>query len=128
MTRVKRKGGTELDVFKGQEAKLNFAVFTILALLGPLTINELHKQIIRQKALNSLYYASLTKRLHCLTADEYIKEIKPKPDSNATTFILTNKAYLAVFLHLNSMQEILDKASEKNRAFLLLALMNSLSE
>lgn len=128
MTRANCRGGLELVVFKGREAKLNFAIFIALAVLGPLSINELHKQVSRQKGLSNLYYASLTKRLHCLTAEDYLKENKPKQGSKASIFTLTNKAHLAIFLHLNSMQDILDKSTEKKRALLLVALINALSE
>ena len=127
MTR-KKCTGSELSVFKGREARLNLAIFLALALLGPLTINELQKQVSRQKGLGGTYYASLTKRLRCLAAEEYVEEIQPKTGARAATYRLTNKAHLAIFFNANAIQEILDNASESKRAFLLLALMNSLTE
>ena len=69
---------------------------------------------------------SLTKRLHCLVNEQYLKE--KKVGSEAATYQLTNKALLAVFLDSNNMQEIFDKASEKKRAFLLLVLADSVLE
>jgi hypothetical protein len=125
MTRKKYKG-SELSVFKGREAKLNIAIFFILALSDPLNINELQKQVSKQRNLGGTYYASLTKRLRCLVADEYLKE--NKVGNKAATYQLTNKAYLAIFLGSNYMQEILDKASEKKRALLLLAFITSTAE
>ena len=118
--------GSELSVFKGIEAKLNLAIFFVLALSDPLTINELQKQVSRQKGLERTYYASLTKRLRSLVENEYLKE--NKVGNKAATYQLTNKAYLAIFLHSNKMQEILDKTTENQRAFLLLAFMNYLQE
>jgi hypothetical protein len=125
MTR-KKCMGSELSVFKGREAKLNLAIFFILALSDPLTITELQKQVSKDRKLEGTYYASLTKRLRALVDDEYLKE--NKIGSKAATYQLSNKAYLAMFLDSNSIQEILDKASEKRRAFLLLTLINSIQE
>jgi len=122
MTR-KKCMGSELSVFKGREAKLNLAIFLILALSDPLTVTELQKQVSKQKGLEGTYYASLTKRLRCLVDDDYLKE--NKASSIAATYQLTNKTLLAIFLDSNSMQEILHKASEQKRAFLLLVLMNA---
>ena len=117
---------SELSVFKGRAAKLNLAIFLILGLSDPLTIKELQKQLSKDKKLEGTYYASLTKRLRCLVGDEYLKE--NKIGNKSATYQLTFKAYLAMFLDSNSKQEILDKASEKKRAFLLLALVNSMQE
>ena len=126
MTR-KKCMGSELSVFKGVEAKLNFAIFLILAVSDyPLKITELLRLLSKQREFSGIYYASLTKRLRCLVNEEYLKE--NKVGSEAATYQLTNKALLAVFLDSNNMQEILDKASEKKRAFLLLALANSVLE
>lgn len=122
MTR-KKCVGCELSVFKGREGKLNLAIFLILALSDPLPIKKLHKQLSNDPKLEGTYYSSLTKRLHCLVDEEYL--IENKVGRQAATYQLTNKALLAMFLDANSMQEILDKASEKKRAFLLLALVNS---
>jgi DNA-directed RNA polymerase len=126
MTR-KKCMGSELSVFMGVEAKLNLAIFLILAVSDyPLKITELLKLLSKQKEVSGTYYASLTKRLRCLVNDEYLKE--NKVGSEVATYQLTNKALLAMFLDSNNMQEILDKASEKKRAFLLLALANSVLE
>ena len=126
MTR-KKCMGSELSVFMGVEAKLNFAIFLILAVSDyPLKNTELLKLLNKQKKSNDTYHASLTKRLRCLVNDEYLKE--NKVGREAATYGLTNKALLAMFLDSNNMQEILDKASEKKRGFLLLALANSIVE
>ncbi len=126
MTR-KKCMGSELSVFMGVEAKLNLAIFLILAVSDyPLKITELLKLLSKQREFSGTYYASLTKRLHCLVNEQYLKE--KKVGSEAATYQLTNKALLAVFLDSNNMQEIFDKASEKKRAFLLLVLADSVLE
>ena len=116
--------GSELSVFKGVEAKLNLAIFLILALSDyPLKITELLKQLGKQRELSGVYYASLTKRLRALVKEEYL--VEHKEARKAATYQLTNKALLAMFLDSNKMQKVLDKASEEKRGFLLLALINS---
>ena len=126
MTR-KKCMGSELSVFMGVEAKLNFAIFLILAVSNyPLKNTELLKLLNKQKKSNDTYYGSITKRLRCLVNEEYLKE--NKVGSEAATYQLTNKALLAMLWNSNNMQEILDKASEKKRGFLLLALANSILE
>jgi hypothetical protein len=126
MTR-KKCMGSELSVFMGVEAKLNFAIFLILAVSDyPLKNTELLKLLNKQKKSNDTYYGSITKRLRCLVNEEYLKE--NKVGSEAATYQLTNKALLAMLWNSNNMQEILDKASEKKRGFLLLALANSILE
>ncbi len=126
MTR-KKCIGSELSVFMGVEAKMNFAIFLILAVSDyPLKNTELLKLLNKQKKPSDTYYGSITKRLRCLVNEEYLKE--KKVGSEAATYQLTNKALLAMLWDSNNMQEILDKASEKKRGFLLLALANSIYE
>jgi len=47
----KRKRG-RISVFKGREAKLNFAIFHILALKDPQTIYDIHKEVKAKKGSN----------------------------------------------------------------------------
>ena len=76
MTR-KKCMGSELGVFMGVEAKLNFAIFLILAMSDyPLKNTELLKLLNKQKKSNDTYYGSITKRLRCLANEEYLKENK----------------------------------------------------
>ncbi len=124
MARKKCKG-TELAVFKGREAKLNRAIFEILA-ESLQTISNLQKQLSKQKGLSGVYYASLTKRIHVLKETGYIKEIKPT-GYKASAYALRVKAYLATFLNSNSMQDVLDVATDEKAAIILLALLNVVS-
>src|SRR5450759_4007485 len=103
MTR-KKCMGSELSVFKGREARLNLAIFTILALLGPLTINELQKQVSKEKGLGGIYYASMTKRMRWLVTYGYVEEIQPKEGSRAKTYQLTNKTMLSMIFNENGNQ------------------------
>jgi hypothetical protein len=126
MARKKCKG-IELSVFKGREARLNRAIFETLATKGPQTIKNLQKQISKQKGLTGTYYASLTKRIRCLEETGYITQVKPTPaGAKAATYGLRVKAYLATFLNSNSMQDLLDQATDAKAAIILLALLNAI--
>lgn len=126
MARKKAKG-TELSVFSGREARLNRAIFEILAKESPQLLKQLYKKVSKQKGLEETYYASLTKRLRCLKEAGYIAENKQKQPS-PTIYELRTKAYLAMFLEENSMQDILEQATDTQSALILLALLNAATQ
>ena len=117
---------TELEVFTDKAAKANLAIFVALIKETHQNSKQLLRQISKQKGLEELYYASLTKRLHCLQKTGYVREAKPtEPDSKSPTcYELRIKAYLAMFLKENSMQDILDQATDTQAALILLTLLN----
>ncbi|MEM2099680.1 MAG: hypothetical protein QXU99_08110 [Candidatus Bathyarchaeia archaeon] len=116
MTRKKSKG-TRLKVFSGREARLNRAIFEILAKESPQPLKQLYKKVSKQKGLEETYYASLTKRLRCLKEAGYIAETKQKHPS-PTIYELRTKAYHAMLLKENNMQDILDKATDTQAAII----------
>ncbi len=124
MARKKAKG-TELEVFRDRAGRANAAIFEVLARESPQTIKRILKQITRYEGLEETYYASLTKRLHALQQEEYAREVKESPEGQAS-YELRIKAYLSMVLRENSMQDIIDKATDTQRAFILLALLNVL--
>jgi len=117
---------TELEVFSDKAARANSAIFDVLAKGNPQTIKQLLKQINKHKGLEETYYASLTKRLHSLQEKGYIGEVKTAEEDSKSQkrYELRFKAYLAMFLKENSIQEILDLATDKQAAIALLALLN----
>ncbi len=119
--------GTKLDVFQDRAARANAAIFDILAKESPQTIKQLLKKIIKYEGLDETYYASLTKRLHNLTETGFIEEIKPNQKGMPASYQLCVKAILAMFLKDNSMQDILNQATDKQAARILLALLNVIS-
>ncbi|MEM2081498.1 MAG: hypothetical protein QW744_04415 [Candidatus Bathyarchaeia archaeon] len=125
MTRKKSKG-TRLKVFSGREARLNRAIFEILAKESPQPLKQLYKKVSKQKGLEETYYASLIKRLHCLKEVGYIAETKQKHPS-PTIYELRTKAYLAMFLEENSMEDILEQATDTQSALILMALLNAVT-
>jgi hypothetical protein len=117
----------ELDVFQGRSGRANAAIFDALARESPQNIKQLLKRITRYEGLEETYYASLTKRLRNLKEAEYLEETKQAQASakEPTFYQLTTKAFLAMFLRENSMQDIMDKATRNQRAYILLALLNA---
>jgi hypothetical protein len=125
MARKKLKG-TELSVFKGREARLNRAIFETLAAEGPQTISNLQKQISKYRGLRETYYASVSKRIRCLEETGYITQVKPNPEgTKAVAYELRPKAYLASFLNLTSMEDLLSQVTDAKAAIILLALINA---
>ncbi len=123
----KKSKGTELDVFSGRAGRANAAIIDVLAKETPQTIKQLLKKITKYEGLEETYYASLTKRLHNLTESGLIEEIKSTQKGAPASYGLCVKAYLAMFLKENSMQDIFDKATDTQAATILLALMNVFS-
>jgi DNA-binding PadR family transcriptional regulator len=112
-------------VLIGKAARANLAIFDALTKESPQNIKQLRKKVSKHKGLEETYYASLTKRLHRLQETGYVTVAKPTGEGAKTqTYELTIKAYLAAFLKENSMQDILDQATDTQAAFLLLTLLN----
>ena len=127
MARGKRKSG-RLQVFKGREAKLNYAIFHILALKGPLTIYDIHKTVKIRRRLKHLRYATVNKRVRALEESSYIKKIgvkKTKAGFEAAIYELTARAYLAVLLSQINMDRFLEEAEDDTVLSALAALSSA---
>ena len=100
----------KLQVFKGREAKLNKAIFTILAHKDPQTIYDIHKQVKVQRGLKYTRYATVNKRVRFLEELRYVDQAgirKTKAGFEATVYTLTDKAYLAMLLDSISLEDLL---------------------
>ena len=129
MAGKKRKGkGTELEVFSDRAGRANVAIFDALAKEKPQTIKHLLKQISKYEGLEETYYASLTKRLRSLQESSYVGEAKPAQEDSKgqASYELKMKAYLAMFLKENNIQDIIDQATDTQAAHILLVLLNVL--
>ncbi|MDI6847651.1 MAG: hypothetical protein QMD13_04160 [Candidatus Bathyarchaeia archaeon] len=114
MNKGERKGG-RLSVFKGREAKLNYAIFHVFALKGPQTIYDIHKEVKTRKRLRHIRYASVNKRVRSLEKSGYINKIgtkKTKAGFEASIYELTAKAYLAVLLSRINLDCFIEEAEE----------------
>jgi hypothetical protein len=128
VSRRKAKSG-KISVFKGREARLNKAIFHILALKDPLTIYGIHKEAKAQRGLRQTRYASVNKRVRFLEESGYIKKMgirKTKAGFQASIYELTTKAYLAILLNSISLNELLLKVDEATAQTVLAAFLESL--
>jgi len=127
-----KKRGAKLSVFKGREAKLNMAVFHILALKGPLTAYDLHKEVKAQKSLKHTKYTNVLRRIKALEESGYIekagtRKIKTHPHYQTNLYQLTPRAYLAILVNKTNLDEIIQKASRENILALIAALIQHTS-
>jgi len=63
-----------ISVFKGRKAKLNRAIFQILALKGPLAVYDICKLIKKQKLLRRKWYSVMNRRVRMLEQQDYIEK------------------------------------------------------
>jgi hypothetical protein len=112
----------KLQVFKGREAKLNKAIFHTLALKGPQTIYDIHKQVKANRGFRYMKYSSVNKRVRALEGSSYIKKMgnrKTKAGFEAQTYELKVKSYLALLLDSVSLEELLDRLDEDSGSAIL---------
>jgi predicted transcriptional regulator len=122
--RSKRNCG-RISVFKGREAKLNFAVFHVLALKGPQTIYDIHKELKAQKELRYIRYASVNKRVRLLKESGYINKIgekKTKAGFEASIYELTARSYLAILLNSINLDKLVKRVDEATASMILAAI------
>jgi hypothetical protein len=120
-----RKKGTELSVFKGREAKLSCAIFQTLALKGPQTIYDAHKQIKTYRGLKRTYYGNVNKRVRALEQTGYVKAVSiqnTKAGFEAAVYELTARAYLALMLNSINIDDLLNRMNEDIASEILAAL------
>jgi DNA-binding PadR family transcriptional regulator len=112
--RRKRKIG-RISVFKGQKAKLNHLIFEILALKGPQTIYDIHKEMKNRRGLKYVRYASISKRVRSLKESGYLekKRVKrTKAGFEAIIYEITSRAYLAIALNSINLDELVKQLDD----------------
>lgn len=124
MARKKGKG-TELHVFKGREARLNRAIFQILAFKGPQTIYNIHKKARTFRELRNIHYGNVNKRVRALEQTGYVKIVNvqsTKAGFEATVYELSAKAYLALMLDSISLENLLNRIDEDSATAIVAAI------
>jgi Fe2+ or Zn2+ uptake regulation protein len=119
-----------LSIFKGREAKLNYAIFQVLALKGPQTIYEMHKDLKAQKRFRYIRYATVNKRIKLLRESGYVNKIgvrKTKAGFEAAIYELTVRAYLALIVNRINMDYFIEKAEEDALLSALATLLSSIN-
>ena len=125
MAKEKRKRA-ELSVFKGREAKLNHAIFQILALKSPQTIYSIHKIVKTRRRLRHVRYASVNKRVRALQESGYIKKTgkkKTKAGFKASIYELTARAYLAILLNSINLDKLVMRVDEATASAILASII-----
>jgi DNA-binding Lrp family transcriptional regulator len=110
----KEKSG-RLQVFKGREAKLNRAIFHILALKGPQTIYEISKEVKTQKGLKNTKYTNVNRRVRTLEESGYLEKAgirSTQAGGQATLYQLTTRAHVALLLSQISPDTFTKEADE----------------
>jgi hypothetical protein len=114
---ARKSKGTELSVFKGREAKLNRAIFRILASCGPQTIYSIYKKIGTLRSLKRIRYSSVNKRVRLLELSGYIRKAGIKGTQagfEASIYELDTKTYIAIMLDSIDLENILSQLYEPN--------------
>jgi len=111
----RKKKTSSLSVFKGREAKLNKAIFHILALKGPQTIYDIHKEAKTQRKLRHTRYASVNKRVRALEVLGYVRKSgikETKAGFKASIYDLSIRTYLAIMFNSINLEELITKADD----------------
>lgn len=102
-------------VFKGRDARLNKAIFWILAQQSPLTIYDVWRRLRTQRDFAYIPYNTVNRRVRALEEHGYIEksgERKTKTGFAAVLYRLTARAYLAVLLDKIDIDDFIEKAPE----------------
>jgi len=112
---VTKNGKPTLSVFKGREAKLNRAIFLVLAQDGPLTAYDICRKVRTQKPLRHTRYSVVNRRVRSLEEAGYIEKTGPKKTRagfEAQLYQNTYRAYLAILVNRTNFSELIEKAEE----------------
>jgi len=102
-----------ISIFKGREARLNKAIFYIIARQDPLTIYEIWQKLRNQRDFTYIRYHIVNRRVRALEELGYIEksgERKTKTGFAAKLYQLTARAYLALLLDGIDSDKFVQKA------------------
>ena len=118
--------GLRLSAFKHRGAKLNRAIFQILAIKGPLTAYQVYKHIRERKEFEGKHYSVINRRIRKLQGQGYLKivgETRTKAGFQASLYELTAKAYLALLLKNINFETLLERINEQTALALIAELV-----
>jgi hypothetical protein len=122
-----KRQSVRVQVFKGREARLNRAIFQILAVKDPLTIYEVCKEVRALRHLKHTKYTNVNRRVRALESSGYLERTgirETQAGFKATLYQLSTKGYLALMLNQINIETILQKA-DKTTILSLLATLSS---
>ena len=103
----------KLQVFKGREAKLNKAIFTILSRKGPSTVYALLREIKKQRGFTDTRYGVVRRRVEALEKQDYLMIVgvaRTHVGSYAPVYQLTPRAELALALSRMNLDRFIKEA------------------
>jgi len=106
-----------VSVFKGRDARLNKAIFWILAQQSPLTIYDVWRRLRTQRDFAYIPYNTVNRRIRALEEQGYIEksgERKTKTGFAAILYQLTARAYLAILLDKIDLDNFIENAPESS--------------
>lgn len=126
MAKIKKKDG-RLSVFKGREAKLNHAIFQILASKGPMAIYEVSKEVSALRGLKHTKYTNVNRRMRTLEQARFLKKAgirKTRAGFESTLYELTVRGFASTTFSQTDMNEFIENA-EDEQVLELLAILAS---
>jgi hypothetical protein len=103
----------KLQVFKGREAKLNKAIFNILAHRDPQPVYVLLMEIRKQRGFAYTRYAVVRRRVEALEKQDYLMKVgveKTHVGSYAPVYQMTPRAELALTLSRTDLDKLIKEA------------------
>lgn len=104
-----------IAVFKGRDARLNKAIFWILAQQSPLTICDIWRKLRTQRDFAYIPYNTVNRRVRALEKHGFVEEIgrrRTKTGFMAVLYQLTARAYLAILLDKINLDNFIEKAPD----------------
>ena len=106
-----------ISIFTGREARLNKAIFWILAKQRPLTIYDIWQKLRNQRDFAYIPYNTVNRRVRALEEHGYVEkygERKTNTGFTAKLYQLTIRAYLAILLDKIDVDNFIEKAPENS--------------
>jgi len=106
-----------INIFKGREARLNKAVFWILAQKAPLTVYDIWRELRSQSDFTYIRYHIVNRRVRTLKEQGFIEKVgerETKTGFKAPLYQLAAGAYLAVVLEKIDINKFLTNASQED--------------
>jgi hypothetical protein len=105
-----------LSVFTGREAKLNKAIFQVLAIEGALTIYEINKKVRTERTLRHAKYSVINRRAKNLVEKGYIEKVgarKTQAGFESQLYQITFRTYLAIIVNRIDFDHLIETAGEE---------------
>jgi len=114
-----------ISIFKGREARVNKAIFWILAQQSPLTIYDIWRKLRIQRDFAYRRYHIVNRRVRTLKEQGFIEKVgerRTKTGFQVILYQLTLRAYLSILLDKFDMNCFLKKAPSDDVLSMLVIL------